>query len=488
MEKRIKILYVITIIAIFAFLGMQIYWLYGQYEVNLRESEDNMKERVLAVMSNYFTEREKMEKEKKDQRSKEKQLLYANYNVDWTINKKATLTIYKMSDQEYEEWKSVNTETEKDSTKAIFEVNMPRRNEVYKQSLDVTKAPTESYIWAALHNAQFEYFYPMNTAVLDSMLISAGIKAKISLIVTDSINWEPSLLRHKSIFNPTASITIPYSEMESKSLLIECYLSPFEVMGKMLNNLIAITLLSILLIICLIWQFSTVLKLNRLDQMRNGFITTMIHELKRPISTLKMCVSGIENDVMMDNREVRHELMGEARIALDNLSSYFSKLRDITFNDVEQIPLTLSIINVRESMNSVFKQLIFPENKKVEFLNNIPEDLEISVDRTHFMNILNNLLENAVKYSGESVSIIADAENADESVIIKLTDTGFGIPSNEIPYIFTRFYRGKQTYSDLPGMGLGLSYVRMLVEAHGGSVRASSKEGKGSCFTIILPQ
>lgn len=96
--------------------------------------------------------------------------------------------------------------------------------------------------------------------------------------------------------------------------------------------------LSLFLIHCLLWQIKTIVKLTRLDKMRNSFITTMIHELKRPISTLKMCVSGIDNDKLMEDNQLRHELTGEIRMALDNLSAYFSKLRDITFNNVEQIP------------------------------------------------------------------------------------------------------------------------------------------------------
>lgn len=488
MEKRIKILYIITIIAILAFLGMQIYWLYGRYEVNLRESEDDMEGKVMAVMTDYYRHRENMEREKKNQLAENKKMIYySNYNIDKSNKKLATITIYRMPITEYDELRSKQSELDTDTTSNVL-INTQKDYQILKKSIDVTKAPSESLIWGALNNAQFEFFYPMNTTVLDSMLSNAGIKAKVSIFETDSIVWNHSLIRHKSIFNPCATVNIPYSEMESKSVRIECYMSPFEVMGKMLNNLIVISLLSVLLIICLIWQFSTVLKLNRLDKMRNGFITTMIHELKRPLSTLKMCVSGIENDGMMDNRELRHELMGEARIALDNLSSYFSKLRDITFNDVEQIPLAHSMLHVRDLVESVFSQLTIPENKNVEFLNDIPENLEISADKTHFQNIVNNLLENAVKYSGETVSISAAAETTEDSVIIKLTDTGFGIPTNELPYVFTRFYRGKQTNSDLPGMGLGLSYVKLLVEAHGGSVSVTSKEGEGSCFNIKLPQ
>lgn len=105
---------------------------------------------------------------------------------------------------------------------------------------------------------------------------------------------------------------------------------------------------SCLLVVCLVLQISTVLKLSRIDKLRNGFITTMIHELKRPISTLKMCVSGLDNERMIEDKAVKKELLTETRNALDNLAAYFSKLRDITFNNVEQIPLNIGIVNLRD--------------------------------------------------------------------------------------------------------------------------------------------
>ena len=188
----------------------------------------------------------------------------------------------------------------------------------------------------------------------------------------------------------------------------------------------------------------------------------MIHELKRPIATLKMCVSGMGNESMMADAEVRDELLGSTRSALDNLSAYFSRLRDITFNDIEQILLNITTFDLAPLFDDAVASTAIPSGKSVGFHNNIEPGLKISADRTHLLNILTNLVENAVKYSG--------------------------IPRSDIDKIFTRFYRGKAAGGEQPGIGLGLTYVRMLVEAHGGSVEVESVEGEGSRFTIILPQ
>lgn len=148
-------------------------------------------------------------------------------------------------------------------------------------------------------------------------------------------------------------------------------------------TLVLAFVLSLFLILCLVWQIKTIVKLTRLDKMRNSFISTMIHELKRPISTLKMCVSGIDNDKLVQDNQLRHELTGEIRIALDNLSAYFSKLRDITFNNVEQIPLNITSFSLYELIDNVITSIQLPSSKEVVFENNVTEDIDVSADRSH---------------------------------------------------------------------------------------------------------
>ncbi len=270
--------------------------------------------------------------------------------------------------------------------------------------------------------------------------------------------------------------------------MIECEIPSSEILSSMGWTLALAVVLSLFLILCLVWQINTIVRLTRLDKMRNSFITTMIHELKRPISTLKMCVSGIDNDKLMEDAQLRHELTGETRKALDNLSAYFSKLRDITFNNVDQIPLNVTSINLFELVDSVITSIQLPSSKNVVFENNVPCKLEVSADRSHLMNILTNLIENAVKYSGEDVMIKIYAEAISEGIKILVEDNGNGIASTDQSKIFNRFYRGKASTTDIPGMGLGLAYVKLLTDAHGGEISVESTEGVGSSFSIKLPQ
>ena len=109
-------------------------------------------------------------------------------------------------------------------------------------------------------------------------------------------------------------------------------------------------------------------------------------------------------------------------------------------------------------------------------------------DGSHLCNIINNLVENAVKYSGREVDIRLEAEETATGVEIRISDSGIGIAPSELPHLFDRFYRGSASATELPGMGLGLTYVKLLVDAHGGTISVSSRQGHGTTFTIFLPQ
>lgn len=349
-------------------------------------------------------------------------------------------------------------------------------------------AKDENEAWIASKNVQIERKCPFSIEGIDSVLNKDGIKAQIALAKADSMVWRTKENYNKSVLNPNLTLTIPYSQLEGQTVSIRCPINPFDVLPGMWHTLLISIIVSGLLMVCLVLQFATVLKLSRLDKMRNSFISTMIHELKRPLATLKMCVSGLDNERMMEDKEVKKEMLTETRNALDNLSAYFSKLRDITFNNVEQIPLNIQNVNLHNLFDTVQTAAPLPPDKKVMIKNGIDKMLEVSADRSHLYNILNNLVENAVKYSGSSVEIRATATEDNGVVELQISDTGNGISNSDRRHIFKRFYRGKASAGEQPGMGLGLAYVKLLIEAHGGNISVESVEGKGSCFTIRLPQ
>ena len=418
MEKRIKTLYIVSIIAILAFLGMQVYWLYSRYEFSLREYEHHTEAVIADVIVEYNKERDKKG--------------IGNINTSYSLSHgvdSAGQTSRKVTvSSSFNGRKLLGIDEERNLTDEEIErlaeiVNDSlQRVEEKKLSIDASTAPSDGIAWAAMRNFDLEVQSPFTIQGLDSLLKKENINAVLSLTTTDSLMWKSEMHGHKSFVNPHFQIISPYSELERKAVIIDCKIPTADIVREMGWTLVLAFVLSILLILCLIWQIKTIIRLSRLDNMRNSFITTMIHELKRPISTLKMCVSGLDNKQMVDDPEIRKELLSETRTALDNLSAYFSKLRDITFNNVEQIPLNIQNVNLHDLFDTVATATIRPSGKDVVVHNEIASDIVVSADRSHFYNILNNLVENAVKYSGDSVEIKASA-NADKGeVVLSISD------------------------------------------------------------------
>lgn len=216
----------------------------------------------------------------------------------------------------------------------------------------------------------------------------------------------------------------------------------------------------------------------------------MIHELKRPISTLKMCVSFMGNERMMQDGESKQKILSSSYNELDNLTSYFSKLRDITFSDSTKIPLVKSRFALRGLMEECIGKQNVPSDKDVKMEIVAGDDLEIRADRMHLANIVCNLLENAIKYSREAVTIRIDYQQRTDGLLqITVADNGIGIAKADQRYVFDKFYRSESAKDKaIPGIGLGLSYVKLLVEAHGGTITFESTEGHGTTFTITIPQ
>lgn len=485
MEKRIKILYIVTIFAILAFLGMQAYWLYSRYEYSLREYQHHAE----AVIADALIEYNKARANKGVARINSSYNLSHDVDSSGHTSREVTVSSSVLDGRKLLgiDEQRLLTDEEVDRLADMVSDSISRVEEK-KISVDVSTAPSDGIAWAAMRNFELEIQSPFTVEGLDSLLRKEKIDAEISLAIIDSLMWKSATYSFTSSFNPHFQFISSYSELERKAVVIDCRIPLADVVREMGKTFILSSVLSLFLIFCLIWQIKTIAKLSRLDKMRNSFITTMIHELKRPISTLKMCVSGLDNERMLYDKVIRKELLTETRNALDNLSAYFSKLRDITFNNVEQIPLNIQSVDLHGLFDSVAEATVHPSGKTVIIHNEIDAGSIVSADRSHIYNILNNLVENAIKYSGREVEICATATVKEGFVELMVSDNGFGISSGDLKHIFQRFYRGKASAGEQPGMGLGLAYVKLLVDAHGGDISVQSLEGKGTCFTIKLPQ
>ena len=493
MERRIKFIYGLTICAIVAYSFVQGYWLYNRYRLSLEEYKSELYNMIIACAEEDIAIRKTLPHSPR---------FYGNrfrktYNIKgddavetWRYEIFALDTLhYIPKGTDAHAYLLDYVASLHDSLPA----ELPKGLEYFVFTCDNKnkKDKGTSQLVEALNRFTVDHQHPFQKERLDSILRSKGITTQsITTTKTDTMVWQPSMQIHGSIWQPIMQVSYPYDIFEGQEVLVTTAISISPVIRRMAYTLLITVLLSLFLIFCLVYQILTIRKQRHVEAIRQEFLHTMIHELKRPISTLKMCVSFMGNERMMQDGESKQKILNSSHNELDNLTSYFSKLRDITFSDSEKIPLVKSRFALRGLMEECINKQNIPSDKDVRMEIVAEDDLEIRADRMHLANIVCNLLENAIKYSAEAVTIRIDYRmREDGTVQITVADNGIGIEKADQRYVFDKFYRSESSKDKaIPGIGLGLSYVKLLVEAHGGSIGLDSTEGEGTTFTILIPQ
>ncbi len=227
----------------------------------------------------------------------------------------------------------------------------------------------------------------------------------------------------------------------------------------------------------------TVMRLRSLDEMKEDFINNMTHELKTPIAAAYSANDTLLNCGKHHDPEKRERYLRLALEQLSRLSELVESILSMSMERRKTFVLATENVPLEPFLSEIVSIHTLKAHKPVNISLDIRPGLEIHCDPVHFGNIMNNLLDNAIKYSGDTVNIVIHAD----SHSISVTDNGIGIPAKALPHIFDKFYRvpsGKR--QDVRGYGIGLYYVRSIVEKHGWNIKAVSVPGKGSVFTIIF--
>ena len=200
-----------------------------------------------------------------------------------------------------------------------------------------------------------------------------------------------------------------------------------------------------------------------------------------------MCLAYLSAPSLRTDTKATDAVVDDSIVEVDNLSAYLQKLRDMTRADDERTPLSLRTFDFRPMAEKTLRQLHIPDHKLVTFDTHFPPSLSVTADPMHLCNVLSNLLENAVKYSGDSVHITVSGMLDGHRFTLVVADNGIGIPPAEQARVFDKFYRVPTgNRHEVKGYGLGLFYVKTMVEKHGGTVEGKREPGKGSEFMIRI--
>ncbi|MCK8492075.1 HAMP domain-containing histidine kinase [Spirosoma sp. RP8] len=262
----------------------------------------------------------------------------------------------------------------------------------------------------------------------------------------------------------------------------------------------ASAVLILVILACFYIAISTIVRQKKLADIKNDFINNMTHEFKTPISTISLAVEMAQEQVRhpqgassTDESSVNERLsryMGIIRDETRRLGSHVEKVLQMALLDRGEIKLKLSSVNVHDVVENVLNNMSLQiEQRGGELDLEFDADREvIEADEVHVTNIVYNLLDNALKYSPESPRIALATRSLPEGVSITVTDHGLGMTKDQLSRIFEKFYRVPTgNRHDVKGFGLGLSYVKKMVDEHHGQIHVVSEPGKGSSFEVILP-
>lgn len=226
--------------------------------------------------------------------------------------------------------------------------------------------------------------------------------------------------------------------------------------------------------------------LEKTEQLRHNMVADVAHELRTPLSNVRGYLEAIDDDLIKPDKDTIHLLNEETA----TLSRLIDELQELSIADAGELKLIRHEENVYKMVEeSAFGVKTRAGEKGLIITCDLPEGLpDIYVDAYRIKQVLRNLLENAISHTMRGGSISISAWHDNKRVIINVTDTGEGIPPEDLPNIFERFYRVDRSRTRATGgSGLGLTIAKRFVEAHGGQISVTSKPGKGSTFTITLP-
>ncbi len=236
----------------------------------------------------------------------------------------------------------------------------------------------------------------------------------------------------------------------------------------------------------------TMLRQKKLSEIKNDFINNMTHEFKTPLATISLAVDALKNDRVRADVQKMNYFSTIIKEENQRMNRQVETILKAALMDKQEVQLVRKPLHAHEVIREVVENftLQLEEKKGRADLQLQAENDVIDADEVHFSNLINNLIDNSIKYAKDHVppEIRITTSADDRKLSIRLEDNGIGMSRETVKRIFEKFYRAHTgNIHNVKGFGLGLSYVKSVVEAHGGDIKVESTLGKGSQFTIQLP-
>lgn len=434
---RINYIWTTFIIAIIVLLLSQVFWLHNMYHIQKTDLEERLNTILVEAV----------------QKELDKRFLYSDQQTEKSPEKKGDSFKFFLDNDKIQSEGLLALQNEASQRLMVFENN----------NFDLSVLDSIYNAMLEQQNIEMEYYlcYQDSMKVLDSVGDSSlwGIKSKEVPIVNDT--------KVHAIF----SIAMPL------------------VLSQMLWMLVVSVLMFLLIIICFVYELKVIFTQRRLTQLRDDFSHALVHDMKTPLGTIYMAVDQWGKGVLDKSPELRSKFADTAKAQVLNLQALVDKILTIAYLEQRKLTLDPKIMDLSNMIQGLVDKFSIQAKKPISFKINIDlESTHIIADPVYLTNAVSNLIDNAIKYSGDSVAVDIYCHSSNNQLFIEVSDNGFGISEKDREKIFEKFERGAAVgRRGAKGFGLGLNYVKQVMNAHGGTVSLSSLEGEGSKFVLYMP-
>ena len=260
--------------------------------------------------------------------------------------------------------------------------------------------------------------------------------------------------------------------------------------GKMGLLLISTTILLIFVVFCIIYQVRIISKMNTISQIREDFSYAMIHDMKTPLSTIMMVQDMLKSGRLDSKPEIKNKYMNIAESEAEHLFALTNKILTISKLENHKLEMNKTEVELTPIIEKLTEKFKAKAQKPVNFIISLQAKTAYA-DNDYVSEVLSNLIDNAIKYSKESVEIHITTEESERYTILKVRDNGLGISEADQKVIFQKYERAaaarRSRRNGASGFGLGLNFVDQVIKAHEGRIFVNSTEGEFTEFTIYLP-
>lgn len=337
-------------------------------------------------------------------------------------------------------------------------------------------------------HAIMDKYIPYDMEVMDSVLRNQLSHRYIypDFLCVEVVNSNDSLICGNPKFNGESGLeSFRFNINPDEGIYYKAYMTPLtrHIVSEMSGVIITVFLLLVAFALAFRYLFRTVSKMRTIEEMKDDFVSNMTHELKTPIAIAYSANDALLNYDTDNDPQKKVTYLNIANKQLKRLGELVENILAMSMERRKTMKLKPETVLLRPFVEEIATAQRMRGEKKITINVDVDANTSIETDRTHLSNILNNLIDNAIKYSGDSVAITISGNGKEISV----ADNGIGIPAGSLPYLFNKFYRVPHgNRQDVRGYGIGLYYVKSIIDKMGWAIDVRSKEREGSVFTIKI--